>query len=293
MPGIIEDSLSAGMRKRGWTEGGLVIESRASKGSPARALELAKELASLRVELVLALNTANAMAMKQASLSIPIVAWCGYPVEAGLVNSLARPGGNVTGVASYAGVEVWGKFVELLGEMRPALREVGVLWDYTPPGFPDGPFGLDELRSVTRRVGINAQIWTIRSERELLDALSAIERGPVEALLITTGGGIHNQPALSARIGEVVTRRRLPAITDFATDMFVNARCAMAYSPHVPGVVDRLAHFADRILRGAKPAALPFEQPSRFNLVVNLKVAQALGLNVPPTLLARADQVIQ
>jgi len=282
------------MRKRGWSEGqNLVIETHASAGDPARALELAKELVARRVDLVLAHNTANALAARQATGSIPIVAWCGYPVEAGLTKSLARPDANITGVASYASAEVWGKFVELLYEMRPSLRELGVLWDYVPPGFPDGPIALKEFREAALRFGINVKIWTVHSERELIDALSAIERGKIEALVVSASGGIHNQPERRARIADLVARRRLPVITDLAGLIFLSANCALAYSPDLANVVDRLAHFVDRILRGAKPADLPFELPARFNLAVNLKATRALGLEVPPTLLARADQVVQ
>ena len=294
MPPVVADSLAAGLRKRGWVEGkGLLVEARASLGDPERARDLAKELVTLRPDLILALNTAHALAAMRASTAVPIVSWCGYPVEAGLTKNLARPSANVTGVASYASTEVWGKFVEILREVRPSLREIGVLWDYVPPAFPDWDVPLGELRKAAQRFGINLNVWTVHNERELVDALSAIERKRIEALVVSAAGGIHNHPERSPRIAELIARRRIPVITDIAGLIFLNANCALAYSPDLANVVDRLTHFIDRILRGAKPADLPFELPARFNLAVNLKAARALSLEVPPALLARADQVVQ
>jgi putative ABC transport system substrate-binding protein len=291
---VVAEPLATGFRARGWTEGReLLIEQRGSFGDPVRALALAAELVAQRPEVILALNTAHALAATRASAAIPVVAWCGYPIEAGLTKSLARPSGNVTGIASYASAEVWGKCLELLHEVRPSLREIGVIWDYTPPGFPDGPIPLGELQKAGRRLGSNVSVWTVRSERELTEALSAIDRARIEALVISAAGGIHNRPEASAKIAEFIARRRLPAITDLTGLIFFGANCALAYSPDLANVVDRLTYFVDRILRGAKPAELPFELPSRFNLAINLKAARAIGLDVPPALLARADQLVQ
>lgn len=294
MPPVVAESLHAGLRRRGWIEGkGIQTEARASFGDPARTRDLATELVGLRPDVILALNTAHTLAAMQASASIPIVTWCGYPVETGLTKSLARPSTNVTGIASYASAEVWGKLVEILRELRPSLREVGVLWDYMPPAFPDGPVAIGEFRKAAQRFGINLNVWTVHDERELTDALSAIERMRIEALVVSASGGVHNHPERSAKIAELVARRRLPMITDIAGLFFLGANCALAYSPDLANLVDRLTHFVDRILRGAKPADLPFELPARFNLAVNLKAVRTLGLEVPPALLARADQVIQ
>jgi putative ABC transport system substrate-binding protein len=283
----------AAMRQRGWREGvEYVLVERETRGDPARALELAKELVGKRVDLVLAIATAPAMALKQVSGRIPVITWCGYPVEAGLAASLARPGGNITGVANYAGSDVWGKFVELLREQKPGLRDLGVLWDYAPPAFPDGPVAVSALEQAAQRMGVSSRIWMIRSEKDLDEALSALERAAVEAIVMTTGGGFHNQPENMKRIGALLARRRLPAITDVAALVF-QASCVLAYSPNVPEILTRLADFTDRVLRGAHPGELPFERPSRFELAINLKAARAMGLAVPQALLLRADTVIE
>ena len=282
------------LRERGWREGAdFTLEVRETRGDPVRALELARELVRQRVDLVLAISTAPAVAARQASDSIPVVTWCGYPVEAGLAASLARPGGNVTGVANYAGTEVWGKFVALLRELRPGLSELGVLWDYSPPGFPDGLVPLPIIQDFALQAGISCRIWMVRKEQDLIEALYEIDRGRNEALIISNGGGVHIQPAAISRIREVITRRQLIAIVDVATNVFVEAGCVLAYSPNVPEILGRLAHFVDRILRGAQPGALPFELPSRFELAVNAKSARALGLTIPQSVLLRADRVIE
>lgn len=282
------------LNKLGWREGvEYSLEARESRGDPERALAMAKELVAQRVDLLLAISGGAALAAKRATDRIPIVSWLGYPVEAGLAKSLARPGGNVTGVANYASADIWGKFIELLREMRPGLRALGVLWDYAPPGFPDGHVPLPIIEKSAQRMGIKAQIWMVRSEPDLNEALSAIERGGIEAIIMTNGGGIHNQPAIAGKIGQVFARRRLPAIIDVASAVFEKAGCVLAYSPNVPELLGRLAALVDRILRGANPGELPFEQPSRFDLVINAKSAKAIGVLIPQSLLVRADRVIE
>lgn len=291
---IIADPLAAGMRERGWIEGPtFVIERRGHAGNPAKALELAKELVGLRVDAILALSALSAVAVKQASERIPVVCWVGEPVVTGLARSLARPGGNFTGVANYANVETYGKLVQLLREVRPSLRELAVLWDYVPPGFPDGPIGLDALRAAAKQLGVSIQVRMVHDEQELLAALAVIDRGKFDALVISSSGGINGRPELSARIAEVVTRRRLPAITDLPTAVFANAGCLLAYAPRIPDIMGRLAYFVDRVLRGANPGELPFEQPTTYELTVNLKTAKAIDLKIPQSLLIRADRVIE
>lgn len=283
------------MEKRGWREGiDYVLLERETRGDPGRATELAKELVSEQVDLVLAIATASALAVRKVSSRIPIVTWCGYPVEAGLATGLARPGGNVTGVANYAGTGVWGKFVELLRELRPDLRQIAVLWDYAPPAFPDGPVASSAVEEAARQIGIASRTWTVRSEKDLDEARAEIERGSFEAMILTTGGGIHNRGHVMDRISDLVLRQRLPAITDVGGSMlFTRASCVLAYSPNIPEILTRLADIADRVLRGANPAQLPFERPSKFNLTINVKVARKLGFTVPRTLLLRADRVIE
>ena len=291
---VIADSLSSALRRRGWVEGqNLRVEYRSTDGNAAKGLQLAKELVALRVDAVLAFTTATALAMRQVSEQVPVVTWCGYPVEAGLAASLSRPGGNVTGVANYASAEVWGKFLEFLRDLRPGLRHAGALWDYLPPGFPDGLVPLQELESGAQRMGIAWQIWKVSSGNELLEAIRSIDRSPVEALIVTSSGGVHAQPEQIDRIGELIARRRIPAITELSGAVFGGGRFALAYSPNVPVVVDRLGHYVDRVLRGARPRDMPIELPARFDLVLNLKTATELGIAVPQSLRLRADRVIE
>jgi putative tryptophan/tyrosine transport system substrate-binding protein len=283
------------LRERGWREGvDYALEVRETLGNPARALQAVRELVRKRVDLIVAISTAPAVAARQVTDRVPVVTWCGYPVEAGLAASLARPGGNVTGVANYAGGEVWGKFVALLRELRPELDHLGILWDYTPPAFPDGLVPLPYIQDSARQSGIETRFWMTRSKADLMAALSEIDASPVGALIISNGGGVHAQPAVLERIAAQIARRRLPAITDIASaTVFAGAGCVLAYSPDVAEILGRLGRFVDRILRGASPAELPFELPSRFDLAVNAGQAKALGLSIPQTILLRADRVIE
>lgn len=285
----------ASLTKYGWREGiEFALVARESRGDPVLAEAFAREMVAEKVDLILAITTASAVAARRATRTIAVVTWCGYPVESGLAETLGRPGGNVTGVTNYAGNQVWGKFVELLKELKPGMRELGVLWDYAPPAFPDGQIPLPMIEQSAQKLGIRTRVWLVRSERDLDAALGAIDRSPVEALILTQGGGFHVQPELSARIAEVVVRRRLPAIVDVASQsVFEQARCVLAYSPNVPEVLDRLAHFVDRVLRGASPSSLPFELPARFDLAVNAAAAKAIGLDIPRSVLLRADRVIE
>jgi putative ABC transport system substrate-binding protein len=287
------DPFFAALRARGWREGtDYVVDVKEARGDPARALTLAKELVKARADLILALSTAAAMAAKQATTAIPIVTWCGYPVESGLAATMAQPGGNVTGTANYANAEVWGKFVELLRECKPSLRQLGVLWDYAPPAFPDGLIPLPAIEHAAQSLGIKTRVWMVRTQKDLGAALHAADREAVEAMVVSNSGGIHFQKESMGRISELIARRRLFAITDIANRL-IEMNCVLAYSPNVPEMQERLAHFIDRILRGAKPAALPFEGPSRFDLAVNMKSARAIGLTVPQPILLRADRVLE
>lgn len=287
--------LRASLTMYGWREGvEFELVARQSRGDPGRAEAFAREIVSEKVDLILAISTSSAVAVRRATRTIPVVTWCGYPVESGLAETLGRPGGNVTGVTNYAGDQVWGKFVQLLQELKPGMRELGVLWDYAPPAFPDGQIPLPMIEQSAQKLGIRTRVWLVRSERDLDAALGAIDRSPVEALILTQGGGFHAQPELSARIAEVVVRRRLPAIVDVASQsVFEQARCLLAYSPNVPEVLHRLAHFVDRVLRGASPSSLPFELPARFDLAVNVGAAKVIAVDIPRSLLLRADRVVE
>jgi len=278
----------------GWHEGveySLLVKE--ADGDPAEVTTLAGELVAAQIDMVFAISTGAALAAMRASDRIPIVCWCGYPVEAGLAISLARPGGRVTGVANYANAGVWGKFVELLRDVRPGLTELGALIDYAPPAFPDGPVASLEIERTAKQAGINCRLWKVRSEHDLTEALATVDGGPTEALVISSGGGVHYRPPAMERIRELIARRRLVAITDIAAGFFVNSGCVLAYSPESEHLLARLAYQIDRILRGANPGELPFELPSRFDLVINAKAAKAIDLTIPQSVLIRADRIIE
>lgn len=224
---------------------------------------------------------------------VPIVTWCGYPVESGLAESLARPGGNVTGIANYANAEVWGKFVEFLRELRPGASDLGVLWDYAPPAFPDGLIPLPAIEQAATNLGMRSRAWISRTSANLVQALDEVERSSVQVLVVSSSGGIHLQDANAARINALVLRRKLPAVTDIAAPQAQAMGIAMAYSPNVAQVQMRLAGLIDRILRGASPADLPFELPAKFDLALYAKSASAIGASFPQSLLLRADRVIE
>jgi putative ABC transport system substrate-binding protein len=288
------EPFTAGLRAQGWNEGAnLVIEARAHEGSFTNALELAKELVRLRVDAILALGTNSAVAVRQISDRMPVVTWCGDPVAAGLARSLAHPGGNVTGVANYPRAEMFGKLVDLLREVRPSMRELAILWDFVLPGWPDGAVHLEALQRAAKSLRIRSHVWMVHNESDLVAALTAIDRGKFDALVVSASGGIHEQPAFGARIAEVVARRRLLAITNLANNTFANAGCLLTYTSQVQEITARLAYFVDRVLRGANPGDLPIEQPTRFDLIINLKVAKALGIKIPQAVLLRADRVIE
>lgn len=281
------------LEKHGWREGiDYSLEAREYLGDYRRAMALVRELMELRIDVLIAVSGGAALAAHTVTRTLPVVSWLGYPVEAGVAQSLSRPGRNVTGVASYASAEVWGKFVEFLRELNPRMRELGLLWDYAPPGFPDGQVPLPVIEAVAKQVRVGTQVWLNRSVGDLERALAAIDRSSVDGIIVSAGGGVHAQ--LVDRIAGTLTRRRLPAISDISNQtVFEKAACTLAYSPNLAEIMERLSHLTDRVLRGAKPAELPFEQPSRFDLVVNAKAARVCGIAIPPSMLARADRVIE
>ena len=291
---VLMEPIVHGLRERGWIEGpDFAIDGRAHGGNFAKAVELATQFADARVNAIVALATNSAVAAKRATGTMPVITWCGDPVAAGLVRSLAHPGGNVTGIANYPSAELFGKLVDVLHDVHPALRELAILWDFMPPGFPDGPIHLEALLLAAKRLGVRSRVWMVRNEKDLLAALSAIERANFNGLFVSASGGIHQLAALSSRIAAVVERRKLPTITNIVGETFASARCLLTYSSNVAELGGRLAYFIDRVLRGADPGDLPIEQPTKFELIINLKVAKALGIAIPQDVLIRADRVIE
>jgi putative ABC transport system substrate-binding protein len=270
------------LRDLGYVEGQNVrFEFRSDQGQATRLPELAAELVRLKVDIIVTWFTPAALAAKQATNEIPIVmALAGNPVETGLVQSLARPGGNVTGL-SAVGAELAGKCVELIRDLIPSARRIAVLVN-TPDPFSK-PF-LEQIRRSGAATGTTIDAIMIHNAGELDAAFPAMEQERPDAVIV--------QPSLPTKhAAELAVKYRLPAVS-FVRDV-ADAGGLMTYSVAEADAYRRAAVFVDKILKGAKPADLPVEQPTRFELVINLKTAKAIGLAIPPALLARADEVIE
>jgi putative tryptophan/tyrosine transport system substrate-binding protein len=273
------------LRELGWIEGRTVaIEYRWAEGRSKRFAEIAAEFVRLKVDVILATGTAPALAAKQATGDIPVVfALAGDPVGTGLVASLARPGGNVTGQSNQA-IDVADKKVELLREVVPGLRRLAILANV---GYPGGALEISEIHEAARKLGLDVVTSEIRRAEDIAPVIEAL-KGSAEAIYIV-GDPLVNTNRV--RINALALAARLPTI--YVQREPVEAGGLMSYGPNFPDLFRRAAEFVDKILRGAKPADLPVEQPTKFELVINLKTARALGLEIPPTLLGRADEVIE
>jgi putative ABC transport system substrate-binding protein len=281
------DPFRQGLRELGWVEGqNIAMEYRFAEGRYDRLPDLAAELVRLRVDLIVAVPTAAVVAAKNATATIPIVMISvGDPVGLGLVASLARPGGNATGLSYSAGLEIFSKQLELLKETVPKVRRVAVL---SNPAHPAHPLQIREVNIAARSLGLQLQLLEARGPNEFDGAFAAMAKERVEALLVVVDAMfiLHR-----TRLADLAARSRLPAV--YGTRESVEAGGLMSYGPSVRDLFRRSATFVDKILKGAKPGDLPVEQPTQFELVINLKTAKALGLRIPQSLLQRADEVIQ
>jgi putative ABC transport system substrate-binding protein len=273
------------LRELGWIEGRTVaIEYRWAEGRNERFAEIAAEFVRLKVDVILTTGTTSVQAAKQATSVIPIVfAIAGDPVGAGLVDSLARPGGNVTGLSNQS-TDLAGKRLELLRDVLPGLRRLAIIAN---AGNPYTMLEMGEVRAAARVLGLDVATLEIRRAAEIVPAFQAL-KDRVDALYVVNDALVNSN---RARIHTLATAARLPTI-DNNRD-YVEVGGLMSYGPNFPDLFRRAAEYVDKILRGAKPADLPVEQPTKFDLVVNLVTAEALGLSVPPSLLARADEVIE
>jgi putative tryptophan/tyrosine transport system substrate-binding protein len=281
------DDLRQGLRDLGYVEGqNLLIEYRYAEGSDTRLRDLAAELVRLQVEVIVAGGSAATRAAQQATRTIPIVmASSGDPVGLGFVASLARPGGNITGMSNFV-AELPGKLLELLKEAVPQSTHIAVL---TNPGSAAHEAEMAHLAVAAKALGVHVDVVPLRSRDELAGAFAAMTREGAEALVVL------GEPLLIDRIisaiVELAAQHRLPAIYRWRSH--VEAGGLMSYGPNQPAMRRRVAYYVDRLLQGAMPADLPVEQPTKFELVLNLKTAKALGLTMPPSLLLLADGVIQ
>jgi ABC-type uncharacterized transport system substrate-binding protein len=273
------------LRDFGYVEGrNLQLEVRLVERHEALP-DAAAELVRLGVDVITAGTTLPGLAAKRATSTIPIVLIASAdPVHAGLVASLARHGGNVTGNAALT-PELSGKQLELLREAMPGLSRVSVLWNSANPA--NTPV-MRETVIVTTRLGMKLDLVDLRAPDQIEDALAAVVRHRADALLIMPESAFF---AYAARINEVAIKHRFPTIALIRE--FTQRGSLMSYGPSIPDLVKRSVAFVDKILKGASPADLPIEQPTRFELVINLKTAKTLGLTIPEPLLVRADELIQ
>jgi len=282
------DAFRQGLREVGWVEGqNIVIDYRYAEGRVDRLPDLAAELVRLKVDLIVAsAGTQVATAAKNATETIPIVMiFVRDPVGNGLIASLARPGGNVTGVSGSAGLEIFAKQLELLKETVPKIRRLAIL---SNPTNAYHQLAIREVNVAARSLGVQLQLLGARGPNEFDGAFAAMAKERVGALLVLSDAifGYHQ-----TRLVDLAARSRLPAA--YSVRDYVEAGGLMSYGPSILDSYRQAATYVDRILKGAKPAELPVEQPSKYELVINLKTAKVLGLTIPPSLLARADEIIQ
>jgi putative tryptophan/tyrosine transport system substrate-binding protein len=274
--------LREGLRDLGRIEGqNYAIELRSAEGQLGRLPQLAAELAGLKVDVIVALFTPCALAAKQATHEIPIVILSGDPIGSGLVESLSRPGANVTGL-SQMGAETHAKCVELFRDMLPSARRIAVIANAADPVFAKS--FLDQANRVGSGTKSEIISMTISGPDELEAGFATAAKEKADAVVF--------QASLPAkRAADLAIAHRLPAATIIRA--FAEVGGLMAFGPDAPSLNRRAATFVDKILRGEKPASIPVEQPTKFNLVINIKTAKTIGLIVPPTLIARADEVIE
>jgi putative tryptophan/tyrosine transport system substrate-binding protein len=278
------DALRKGLRDLGYVEGrNLIIEYRSADGRAERFPDLAAELVRLKVDLIVTRGTPAAKAAKNATETIPVVmATMGDPRT--IVASFAHPGGNITGVTTFS-TELTAKQIELLKELVPNLSRVALVHNMDNPAAPPE---WEKVQVAAQSLGLQAELFDVRNQGDLRRAFDLTVRRHVDALVIGADGLIQ---ANQQMVVDLATRNKLPAA--YPNREFVEAGGLIAYAVNYPDLYFRFATFVDKILKGAKPAEIPVEQPTKFELVINLKTAKMLGLTLPPSLRLRADEVIR
>jgi putative ABC transport system substrate-binding protein len=283
---FLRDPFRQGLRELGYVEGrNIIIECRGAPGKPDRYPDLVAELVRLNVDVLVTTGTALTLAAKEATRTVPIVmVYVGDPVGSGLVSSLARPGANVTGLSMLAS-EMVQKGLELLKEASPSVSRLTVLIDSSNPGqtLPD-----QQMAATAKILGVRPQRVELRTSADLDPAFAAVLRQRAEALFVYP---LPITPRDSERLAEFAIKNRLPTATPHLP--YVRAGLLISYVTDIANQFRRAGVYIDKILKGAKPADLPIEQPDKYELAINLKTAKALGLTIPPSLLGRADQVIE
>jgi|KBSSwiStaDraftv2_1062776.scaffolds.fasta_scaffold119069_2 putative ABC transport system substrate-binding protein len=284
-PDVYVEVFRQGLRELGYVENrSIAIDVRYARGDPDQLVALARELAQLKVDVLVASGLPAIVAAKHATSIIPIVvaAIGGDPVADGIVASLARPGGNITGL-TIGPPELEGKRLDLLKEAVPGLSRVVALVNHDSAALKRRA-----VESAARKLGVTLQTQEVRELREFEGAFAAMHKGRLDALMVLSDSLFTNH---RARIVDLAAKSRLPAVYDVR--LFPESGGLMSYGPNIADLFRRAATYVDKILKGARPADLPIEQPTKFELVINLKTAKALGLTIPPSLLLRADEVIE
>jgi putative tryptophan/tyrosine transport system substrate-binding protein len=283
------DAFRQSLRELGFIEGkNIVLEIRGGEAKPDRLAHLASELTGLKIDIIVAGGSGAVHAVKEATSTIPIVMrYDGDPVRTGVVNSLAHPGGNITGLASLT-IGLIGKRLELLAEVVPEAKRIAVLAARTDQTHYMATRTYKELEAAARQLGVKLQVVFARDPATIDNAFLAINKERAQALIV-----IPSARYLQHRehIIKHATKSRLPAI--YFQPIFVENEGLVSYAPDFADEFRRLATYVDKILKGAKPTDLPVEQPTKFELVINLKAAKQIGLPIPPNILARADRVIR
>ena len=281
------DAFEAGLRERGYVPGAnIVIDYRFAEGRYERLPGLAAELVRLNVDVIVATTTPAVLAARNATGTIPIVMFsAGDPVGLGLIASLARPSGNVTGLTYSVGLETFGKQLELLKEAVPGIRRVAVL---SNPANPGAALAISNLKVAALSLGVQLQLLEIRDPDQFDGAFAAMAKERAEALLVVSDAffGVHG-----ARLADLAARYRLPSM--HGVRELVEAGGLMNYGPSMPDNFRRGAGYVDKILRGSSPGDLAVQQPLKFELVINLKAAKMLGITLPQSMVLRADELIQ
>jgi putative ABC transport system substrate-binding protein len=277
-------ALGEGLRELGYAEGrNVVFEQRYGGGQMERLPELAAELVRSKVDVIVTGTNIHVAAVRGATSAIPIVfVFAADPVGSGFVKSLAHPGGNVTGLSADAGPELWAKYLTMLKEIVPKLSRVGVM------GQVATQVGFKELETASRQLDLTLEIADIRGPEDFDRAFAAMIGKRIGALLVIIGPLTY---LLKERIAEAALKYRLPTISN--ANQYAQAGLLVSYGPDLTDLYRRAAIYVDKILHGAKPADMPVEQPSKYELAINLKTAKALGLALPQSLLMRAEEVIQ
>ena len=280
------EAFRQGLREMGYVEGkNFTLEYRSAEGKFDRLPALAAELIRLNVDVIVTQGTPAAAAAKNATSTIPIIVSGGTdPVATGLVSSLARPGGNITGV-TIMNEELAGKRLELLKETSPKVSRIGVLWNSANPG---AAVVFKQTQSAAQELRLSLQSLEVQTVNDLQGAFEAATRSGVNGLALLATSPITDHLKL---VADLAVKNRLPSIYDRSD--FVEAGGLMSYGPNVPDMSRRAAIYVDKVLKGANPGDLPVERPTKFELVINLKTAKALGLTIPPVVMMRAEKVIK